>query len=290
MSKQLLTLAALLVSSVTSATPAPEDAYDLRGPAPKKGMVIRDTMVFKMIKADLSVDIGNGNKFDGTMDMTATSESEEEILGVDGRDVTKLRTKVLKDDVARKTTVNGKTDSDTEKKSLVGEIVYSEKTKNGWKHSLEDAKPTDKQEKELKDFDDPVNDDDLYPEGKVKVGHSWDIDANAFKKVVGSKMTDAKGSGKGKLVSIDMLNGEACAVIEIEFDVKARLKQEDSDFQVTMKGKIKSYRSIAEGIDLKFSIDGTAKFDGDAEEDGMKYQMVFSGKMTGEGTTIIKKK
>ncbi len=208
MSKHLLTLAALLVSSVASAAPAPDDAYDLRGPAPKKGMVVRDTMKFSMIKADLSVDIGNGNKFDGKMDMTATTESEEEILGVDGRDVTKLRTRVLKDEVARETTLGGKTDKETDKKSLVGEIVYSEKTKNGWKHSLEDAKPTDKQAKELKDFDDPVNDDDLYPEGKVKVGHAWDIDANAFRKIVGSKMTDAKGTGKGKFVRIETFNGE----------------------------------------------------------------------------------
>jgi hypothetical protein len=224
------------------------------------------------------------------MDMTATSEMEEEILGVDGRDVTKLRTKVLKDEIADKTTLDGKTESKTEKKSLVGEIVYSEKTKNGWKHSLEDAKPSEKQEKELKDFDDPINDDDLYPDGNVKVGHAWDIDAKAFKKIVGSKMTDAKGTGKGKFVRIDTLNGETCAVIEIEFDFKARLKQEDSDFQIAMKGKLTSYRSIAEGIDLKFSIDGTAKFDGDVEEDGMKIPMVFSGKMNVEGATTIKKK
>jgi hypothetical protein len=172
----------------------------------------------------------------------------------------------------------------------IGEIVYSEKKKDGWKHSLEDAKPSDEQEKELKDFDDPVNDDDLYPEGKVKVGRAWEINASAFKKIIGAKMTDAKGTGKGKFVRVETFNGEPCAVIEIEFDVQARLKDEDSDFQVAMKGKVTSYRSIAEGIDLKFSFDGTAKFDGEAQEDGTKRKLVFSGDMTGEGSTQIKKK
>ncbi len=177
-----------------------------------------------------------------------------------------------------------------DKKALAGEIVFSELTKKGWKHTLEDTTPSDKQKKELKDYEDPESDDELYPAEKVKVGHEWNIEAKALKRVLGSKMTDAKGSGKGKFVRIEKLDGEPCAVIEMEVDIKGKIKQDDEDLTAELKGKIIAFRSIADAIDLKFTIDGSARYEGDSEEDGMKIHMIFAGKLLGEGTTKVKKK
>ncbi len=288
----LFVAAALNLAASAFAAPLPKDeVYDLRGPAPKKGLVSRDTMRFTMKNANIELDLGGDMKLDGKMDMTSFTEKEEEILAVDGRNVTKVRTKLLKDEMDRKTTLRGQEpQKENEKKTLVGEIIFSELTKNGWKHSLEDATPSDKQKKELKDFDNPENDDDLFPAERVKAGHAWDIDPKAFKKVLGSKMTDPKGTGKAKFVRVETFDGEPCAVIEMDIDIKGRLKQEDSDLEVHLKGKIVSYRSIAEGIDRKFSINGDAKFAGTVEEDGMKLKMEFSGKMSGDGTSKILKK
>jgi len=283
-------LAISLAVAGCSVASAADETYDLRGPAPMKGQKSRDVLTFTMKKASISLDLGNDVKFDGKVDMTTVTETEDEILAVDGRKVTKLRTKIIKDEAKRKTTIAGDTTDETDKKALVGEIVFSELTKDGWKHSLEDATPSDKQKKELKDFDNPESDDDLYPAEKIKVGHEWNIDPSAFKKVLGSNISDAKGTGKAKFLRIEKYADEECAVLEMDLDVTAKLKQEDSLLDVAIKGKVKIYRSIASAIDLKFNIDGTAKFSGTVEEDGMKVNMTFGGKMVGEGTSKVIKK
>src|SRR5262249_42610118 len=113
--------------------------------------------------------------------------------------------------------------------------------------------------------------------------------AKAFKKIIGSKMTDAKGTAKGKFLRVEKYDGELCAVVETTIDIKARLKQEESDFQIEMKGKVVAFRSIAEGVDRKYSIEGTAKFAGKTEQDGTKFDIEFSGKMSGDGTSKIVK-
>ena len=268
---------------------AADETFDLRGPAPKKGQSFKDTMKFSMKDAEVSIGLGDV-KLEGKMDMTSIAEKEEEILGVDGRNITKLRTKLLKDDTTTKMAFAGMMQNDTKKKSLVGEIIFSELKDGKWKHVLEDTKPSDEQAKELKNFDNPENDDELFPAEKVKVGHAWDIEAKAFKKLFGSRVTDAKGTGKGKFLRTEKIGDDLCAVIEMDIDLKAKMKEDENEFDVEMKGKIISFRSIADGLDVKFSINGTAKFDGTVNEDGMKAKLVFSGKMAGEGTAHFKKK
>jgi hypothetical protein len=268
---------------------ADDEVYDLRGPAPKKGLGIVSNSKFSMKNAAVAIELG-GLKLEGKMDMTSTTDKDEEILGVDGREVTKLRTKIIKDEVKRKTEINGMTENVTEKKELAGEIVLSEKTKDGWKHVLEDTKPTEKQEKALKDFDNPENEDDLYPAEKVKVGATWDIKAEAFKKVLGSKATDVKGKGKSKLLRIEEFDGEKCAVIETDLDLKATMKEEGNDIKVEMKGKAVSVRSLKDGLDRKYSIEGSASFAGKIKEDGQEADIKFSGKMSGDGTAKLKSK
>lgn len=268
-----------------------DESYDLRGPPPKKGQVFRETNKFTMKKADISLGLGGDAKLDGKMDMVAYTEKEVEFLGVDGRNITKLRTKVLKDETDRVTTIGGMTEKETDKKALEGEYVLSELKQKTWKHVLEDTKPNEKQAKELKNFDEPQNDDDLYPAEKVKIGHAWKIEPTAIKKLLGSKVTDATGKGNSKFLRVEKLGDEMCAVIESDIDVKAKMKDDDdNEYSIEMKGKILSHRSIEMGVDMKFTIDGTATFAGKVEQDGQKADVKFSGKMTGEGTASIKKR
>ncbi|MCE9529578.1 MAG: hypothetical protein K8T89_00325 [Planctomycetes bacterium] len=279
-----------LAIGIPTISVAAEETYDLRGPGPKKGQVTRDVSKFTMKNADMAVTIGGGVKLEGKMDMVTTTEKEEVVLGVEGRDVTKIRTKLLKDEVKRKTTLGGETEEETEKKALAGEFIFSERVKDKWKHVLEDNTPNDKQKKELKDFDNPENDDELFPKDKVKIGHTWDIDPIAFKKVISSKLSEATGKGKGKFLRLEKIDGEECAVVEMDLDIKGRIKDEDSDFKVEMKGKLISFRALATGLDMKYTIEGTAKFDGKVDEDGQKANLMFSGKMLGEGTSKLVKK
>ena len=154
-----------------------------------------------MKNADIAIDAGMDLKVEGKMDMKTVAEKEDKVLAVDGRNVTKLQAKLIKDETVRKSDIAGEKQNETDKKALTGEIIISELIKGAWKHSLVDATPSDKQKKELNDFDNPENDDELFPAEKVKPGHTWTIDPKAFKKVLGSKATDAKGTGKAEVPS-----------------------------------------------------------------------------------------
>jgi hypothetical protein len=272
------------------AAAAEDETYDLRGPAPKKGQTFRETNKFTLKNADIRLTIGEVD-FKGKMDMVALSEKEVEILGVDGRNVVKLRSKIIKDEATRNTTINGEKQKEVDTKALQGEIVFSELDKKVWKHLLEDTKPNEKQAKELKNFDDPENDDELFPAEKIKVGHAWKIEPAAFKKLLGSKFTDAKGKASSKFLRVAKVGDESCAVIESDIDLSGKIKDDDgNDITVEMKGKITSHRSIALGVDLKFIVEGTATFSGKIEQDGQKVDVRFGGKMSGEGTSTVKKR
>lgn len=267
---------------------AADEAHDLRGPAPKKGQLFLDHSVFTMKNADIAVGVGGVN-LEGKMDMVHTTDKEIEFLGTDGRKVTKLRTKVIKDETKRKTTIGGEAMDETEKRELTGEIVFSELVKDMWKHTLEDTKPSEKQLKELKDFDEPMTDDDLYPEQKIKVGHVWDVSAEALKKVLGSKVEKIAGKGKSKFLRVEKVGNDDCAVVETELEIKATMKEEGNNIDVELKGKVTVFRSIRYCVDLKSKMDGKATFSGKIDEDGQKADIKFSGKLVAEGTTEIKK-
>jgi len=274
---------------------ADDEVYDLRGPAPKKGQIFRATSTFSMKKGKISLTVGAaagenepGLKIEGSMDMASSSEKEVEVLAVDGRNVSKIRSKIIKDETVREITIMGNTKTEPVKKELQGEIVYSEfdKTKNKWKHVLEDTQPSEEQRKELKNFDDPENDDELYPAQKIKVGHAWKIDPAAFKKILGSKFTEAKGKGNSKFLRVEKLGNEMCAVIETEIDIRGKLKEDDGDIYIEMIGKLMTYRSLDLCVDMKFSVEGTAKFLGKMDQVDVR----FEGKITSEGKSEIKKR
>ncbi len=281
-------VAVFFLGGVLAAAPAPDDVHDLRGPAPKKGQKFFDQSIFTMKDADIAIGLGGVN-LEGKMDMVHTTDKEVEFLGVDGRKVTKLRTKVLKDETKRKTKIGGDAQDETEKRELAGEIVFSELTKDGWKHTLEDTKPSEKQLKELKSFDEPLPDDDLYPEQKIKVGHAWDVSAEALKKVLGSKVEKIAGKGKSKFLRIEKVGNEDCAVVETDLEIKATIKEDDNNINVDLKGKVTVYRSLKYCVDLKSRMEATATFAGKVEEDGMKADIKFSGKLIADGKTEIKK-
>src|SRR5262245_22844599 len=129
---------------VGTSVQAADEVYDLRGPAPVKGQKFIDRATTTMKNADITIKIG-GIALDGKIDIVHTSEEEIEIAEVDGRKVTKQRTKIVKDELKRKMTLGGEEMEETEKGELSGEIVFSELTKDGWKHTLEDTKPNEKQ-------------------------------------------------------------------------------------------------------------------------------------------------
>jgi hypothetical protein len=159
-----------------------------------------------------------------------------------------------------------------------------------WKHSLVDAKPTEKQKKELDNRNGIENDDDLYPAEKVKVGHAWKVEAKALTKLFGNSFTDIKGQLNQKFVKIEDVDGEECAVVESKGVVKAKMKDDDGKptLDVEMDLTATAWRSIKTGVELKGTFSGKIKLAGKQKMDDMTVDITMSGPMTGSSTTKLK--
>ena len=274
-----------------SQTVAQDDTtYDLRGPAPTKGQVFLSKTKLKIKDADTTLKtMGQTIKAKVTMDVIG--EEEQKVLAVDGRNVTKCQSKIIKDRSEMITDFGGMQNPEKMTNELEGEVIISERIGDGkWKHSLVDTQANDKQKKELDNRNGIENDDDLFPAEKVKVGHTWKVEAKALTKLFGNSFTDISGELKQKFLKIEEVSGEECAVIESTGVVKGKMKDEDGEptLNVEMDLKVTSWRSIKSGVDLKEKFEGKIKLSGTQKVDDAKVDIVMSGPLSGESTTKIK--
>ena len=286
--KCILGPALLLAGAVGLGRAAQDETYDLRGPAPVKGQVYVNKSVMKVKDANVTVKAG-GQTLELKQTMTMTGDEEEKVLAVAGRQVTKSQAKIIKDVVDTVAEFGGQKQKDSKKNELQGEVIISERTGEGkWKHALVDNKPTDEQKKELDKRLGPESDDDLYPAGKVKVGHAWTVDAAAMKKFFGNSFSDIKGKMEQKFVRVEDVDGEACAVIEASGPIKAKMKDEDAKLDVELELKSTSWRSLKTGIDVKVKYDGKIRMSGKQKMDGIDADITLEGGLSGEGSTKLK--
>ena len=284
-------LAAILTASGAWSKPAvaqDDKTYDLRGPAPKKGQVFLSTMTLKIKNADTTLKV-MGQTLNLKMTMDMVGEEEQKVLAVEGRNVTKCQSKILKEQAEISTNLND--DKKVEPTALEGKIIISTRVgDNKWKHSLVDDKPTEKQKKELDNRNGIENDDDLYPAEKVKVGHTWTVEAKALTKLFGNSFTDIKGQLKQKFLKVEKVEGEECAVVESAGRVKGKMKDDDGKptLDVEMDLKATAWRSIKTGVELKGTFSGTIKLNGKQKIDDMTVDISLSGPLTGESTTKMK--
>jgi hypothetical protein len=279
---------ALVAGGVGAAKPAADDTYDLRGPAPKEKQVLVTKTTFKIKAADVVIKIA-GMTLNAKQDLFATSEEEVKTLTVGGRQATKVQTKVTKDKVETVTTLGGQEIKDNKTGDLHGEILISERTGEGkWKHKLVDTQPTEDQKKDLDKRLGPENQDDLYPSEKVKVGHEWTVDAPALQRMFGGSITDLKGKLKMKLVKIEEVDGEECAVIESSGKITGVAKEDEGTLDVELDMKGTTWRSIKTGVDVKDKAEGKIKMSGKIEMDGAKADIELTGPITIDSTSKLK--
>lgn len=265
-----------------------DKTYDLRGPAPKKGQVLTSKTVFTITDATVKLNVA-GMDIDAKQTLTATEEEEVTFLAVDGRQVTKARTKVVREKVESSTNIGGADMPDTKDGDLDGEVIVSERTGPGkWKHSLVDTKPNDKQQKDLDKRVGPESDDELYPADKVAVGKTWEVDAAALQKVFGGSIQELKGKLKATFVRVEEVGGEPCAVVEMAGTIKGVAKEDEGDLAVEMELKGTTWRSVKTGVDVKDKAKGTVKMSGKLETDGQKLDIALEGPFTIEGSTKLK--
>jgi ABC-type Fe3+/spermidine/putrescine transport system ATPase subunit len=262
-----------------------DDTYDLRGPGPVKGQVIISSSTLKMKDNDLELSVKD-QKIKLKQTMIVTTEEEEEILAVKGRDVVKSKARILKE--LTKTSMG---DDEAEEKSgeLEGETILTERNKDGtWSHKLVDGKATEEQEKELKKRNGPENEDELYPAEKVAVGHKWQVDAAKMKSLTGSTFTDVKGKMDQKFVKVEKVNGEECAVVETKGTMTGKLKDDDGSPDAELKITATSWRSLKTGLELKGTFKGSIKIEGKTKINDEEVEMKMVGPIEGSSTAKLK--
>ncbi len=286
--KCLLGAVVVLASAYTMGRAADDEAYDLRGPAPEVKQVYVSKGTLKIKDADTTMKLG-GQTIDLKINLVVTSEEEAKVLAVDGRNVTKCQTKIIKERADVSANLGGQEMNHTEPAALEKEIVISERDGKKWKHSLLDTKPTEKQKKELDSRNGIENDDDLYPKEKVKVGHTWKVDAAALTKLLGNSFSDVKGSLDQKFVKIEEVDGEKCAVVESSGKLTAKMKDDgEPTIDVEMELKVTTHKSLKTGLNVKEKFTGKIKLEGVQKMDDIKVDIKMSGPISGESTTKLK--
>ncbi len=262
-----------------------EETYDLRGPAPQKGHVYNADGFFTIKDGNTVIKLG-GQMVKSRITEKTTSITEVKVLAVDGRQVSRCRTRIVKDVTDTK---DDDGESESETSPLQGETIISEWTgPRKWKHSLVDTRPSDEQKKKLDDMTGPDNDDALYPAGKVAVGHAWTTDAAGLVNFFDASFSDIQGEIKMKFVKIEDVDGDACAVIEGSGTVTAKATVDDGKLDTKVVLKRTVWRSLKTGVDLKDTATGTIKFSGKLNVDGMDAEFLLEGPFEAQGTTKVK--
>lgn len=286
--KCLMGAAVVLASAFSMGRAADDEAFDLRGPAPEVKQIYVTKGTLKIKDADTTMKLG-GQSIDLKINLVVTSEEEAKVLAVNGRNVTKCQTKIIKERADVTASLGGQDMNHTEPAALENEIVISERDGKKWKHSLVDTKPTDKQKKELDSRNGIENDDDLYPKEKVKVGHTWKVDAAALTKLLGNSFSDVKGSLDQKFVKIEDVDGEKCAVVESSGKLTAKMKDDgEPTIDVEMELKVTTHKSLKTGLNVKEKFTGKIKLEGVQKMDDIKVDIKMSGPISGESTTKLK--
>jgi hypothetical protein len=270
---------------------AEDKTYDLRGPATKKGTVYADTTLTRIKDATVIARIGQAELKLGTASVDGDKKTEVEILAVNGHDVTRIRTHIVKDTTKLKGNLDGNDVNETEEDPLTGKVVISEWNGKKWTHKLEKGEPNEKEQGKLDEFDGIAQEYALYPTGRVPVGHKWESDAATLQKGMFAAMNavDLTGKSTSHFIKIEKVAGEDCAVIETDLSVKGTRDSKGEKAPFAMSGKRTVYRSLATGDILKEDFDGKMTLVVVQKEDGLKTEIEISGPFTAHSTSGVKK-
>jgi hypothetical protein len=275
-------LVALVLLALAGCSGQPQD---LRGPAPQAGQTYRSEMTVTVTKGKITLTAG-GESVTGEIDLTRRGVEEEEILAVADGEVTGIRTKVRTDRATETVRIDGQADTHTDSGPLEGETVLCEKVGEGWKTTLVGKAPTPRQAVEMELLTPPESPADEYPDGPVKPGHVWTVDAARLRQLVGMGTQIDSGAWKRKFEKTVEVDGEPCAQIAEEIELRGRTRDEHGEWaRLELKAKGTTLRSLKRGFSLSTRLSGTLTQSGTVTEGGEKAQVTLSGPMTLEAKT-----
>jgi hypothetical protein len=284
-----LLTAALLAPLAVPRPPVPAPkGYDLRGPALEKGLKLTLKRSSTMKDGDLEMDAG-GAKRAFKVTSVETTEKEVELLAVEGRQPTRLSTRVVKGENKLTYTGPGAPPEVKNANPLAGLTVRSDlekdaKGKRAWKHALDKGEVTDEQRPFFDRLGAWSPEDGFFPARKVRAGESWDVGTKDLTTFAGGgpKMKGFSAKGRGKLRGVERYDGETCAVVEITLTLKGTEETGGLSLAFESTAKVTVYRSLRRGINLKTTTESTTKATSD------KVKIRLSGKEQTVTTATVK--
>ncbi len=252
-------------AAALAATPLPSlaggNTYLLKPESPTPGFMLMENMQGNCPDGSMTIS-GAGSRLAGQISMQTFSTKKTEVLAFSGAKPSVLKESTLSDITITTTRIGDKVETNTENGALTGCTVLIERNNGGWTKNLIGAVPNEAQLKELKA---PYSDgDESYPDGPVKVGTKWQINASTLAKLLGWDAQEISPESESSMTfeRIESINGDRCAVISVspllisgtkEFDGKAMR------FRLDGHGII--YRSLSGYFDAKSMIEGTMTLD-----------------------------
>jgi hypothetical protein len=268
------------------------DGADVRGPPPRVRQVIHTTSRYEFKDYEFTRRVEDKD-VTVSVTMTEVNEVESEVLAVDGREVTRYRTRHIKSDMTMAATIMGKVQKMNEVGGLTGAVVLSEKSGGKWTRTLVNDQPTDKQKQAL-DRAWRLDDDADIPEGKLMVGRSWEPDPTRWLEGNGPQTTfqplsstpqkapsmgKYTGKVKATFARLERHDDQICAVIEYEVHAKNERAEYD------LKGV--TYRSLRLGYPLKNTIEGTLQIIDKRKTINPGVETKLKGRFVGENVTSV---
>jgi hypothetical protein len=244
--------ALLLAGLALAYAPLPTEGHDLRNRRLPADAVLLVKEVSRMTDGVLEIDAGGGTE-KRKMNLSTVKERRVELLVVEGnRRVTKQRITWVKFD--QKVEHDGEVSD--QKNPLRGRTVMFELKKGVWEPNA------DVREGPMAGVLAWSADDVLFPARRVKPGDTWNVpekDLKAhYKEVVKADLDTA--TAKGRFRSVEVIGGEACAVVEVELRIKGKMEMNGTPVTMYSTDRMTLWRSLRTGLNVRTTMEGSLSF------------------------------
>lgn len=218
----------------------------------------KSTRVCKESFRDGEVEVtDHGRTEKGTMSRESEASEVLEVLSE-----TKLRHTRLPSKCIIKTVMEGRETPPREQPAgaLDKLPVEVDKIDDKWVARLPGATPTAAQQLELLNMVRPFNsknEAEIYGTVPRQPGDRWETDAAKLTNFADMAAGSCKGRISSELVEIATRDGVACAVIKSTYDVSGKAEGADGKpgGEITMKGTVTAYRSLADRTNLRLTVE-----------------------------------
>ena len=280
-------LAAAFLGSGVRAASADPAKYRLNGGTSAVGNATRTEKQMTLTAGDFTLAVGGGQSMDGKMTISTDAVETSKVTAADGGKATTIEVFNEKDATSQKLSLAGQEIPNKETSPMQGTTVVRRRTGDTWTDTLKEGTPTAKQKKRLH-TNRPDDGELLYPAGEIAVGDTWTVPSSSLQRLFGDDVESVTGDARCKLLRVETLDGQPCAVVQIDMDATGT-GMDDNNQKMKMGLNVHGtvYRSLQRPVDLKTDMQGTLKIQGNVAVGGAAADLSVSGPITiSEKTTL----